>query len=332
MRRQEVESLFQDLEYPEGFNWEPSCEERRCWRGALDLAAPLWRRHARPEHRQGLEALRLLQGDIPTLGELDQKLRTIHWRLLPIQGFIPFRAFLQFAAARILPTSIGVRSEASLAHAVEPDYFHEVMGHAAQLFDPEYRALQELYGQIASQAEIREEDQLLDAAQRRVFDLEKGLIQDRDETQLRIELEYSRHQVASLKSRFFARGVPVSEAQELSRFGWYTFEYGLISDGRGVAQGRLQLFGALLLSSPAQAKRVLSGEVAVNRLTEGVVEEPIDLIGSPDRVFVADSLPEVREILLNVAGRQDRQRRARVSRLRRLRRKRAGRTLAHLSA
>ena len=187
------------------------------------------KRHADPACVRGLKQLGLSAWEVPTLERVGHALRPVDWRVLGVQGLISPRKFALSLAERVLPIVINLRPADKISFSPEPDLFHETFGHACQLFSPAYSAFLQYYGRLSAVAFAVPQDHMraqffqLIAAQK--------------------AKDFSFYDFDATK---FINDV-LSEREILARFGWWTFEVGLIGSASP------KLFGAGLLSSPAES-------------------------------------------------------------------------------
>jgi phenylalanine-4-hydroxylase len=82
------------------------------------------------EYLQGWQALGLEQERIPYLPEISERLyKRTGWRVQPVSGFMPERAFFEMLKARQFPATTWLRSRESMDYTPEPDLLHDALGH-----------------------------------------------------------------------------------------------------------------------------------------------------------------------------------------------------------
>ncbi|MCB0386798.1 MAG: phenylalanine 4-monooxygenase, partial [Bdellovibrionales bacterium] len=114
--------------------------------------------HAHPCYVDGLAKTGITSEFIPRIEEMDAKLREFGWSALPVSGFIPPAAFMEFQSLGILPIASDMRTIDHLLYTPAPDIVHEAAGHAPILVDPAFARYLKRYGEVASKAILSKED------------------------------------------------------------------------------------------------------------------------------------------------------------------------------
>jgi phenylalanine-4-hydroxylase len=82
----------------------------------------------------GLERLGFVEGGIPELGRLNNKLTPLTgWRCVAVAGLVPDDAFFAMLGDRAFPIGNFIRTRAQLDYLEEPDCFHDLYGHVPML-------------------------------------------------------------------------------------------------------------------------------------------------------------------------------------------------------
>ena len=101
------------------------------------------------EYLQGWSVLGLEEDRIPNLREVSRKLeKRTGWRVSPVSGFMPSRAFFEMLAARQFPTTIKLRSRESMDYTPEPDILHDALGHLPMFAHQVFADAVEEYGKF----------------------------------------------------------------------------------------------------------------------------------------------------------------------------------------
>lgn len=147
-RKSQVAALAQGL--PLGGE-VPDCPysqgEHALWRRIRDRLGPLHRRHAPRQYLEAIAGSPLDRPWLPQMREVSAWLEgTTGFELRPAAGFVSPRDFLaNLARGRFLATQF-VRHEQSLWFSAEPDYIHEILGHAVLLSLPFFAELSRSFG------------------------------------------------------------------------------------------------------------------------------------------------------------------------------------------
>ncbi len=110
-----------------------SSEDHATWRTLYARQARLFPRHAARAWREGLARLDCA-GGIPEFGAASDTLTSLTgWSLVAVPGLIPGDAFFAHLAARRFPVTTWIRRPDELDYIVEPDVFHDFLGHVPLL-------------------------------------------------------------------------------------------------------------------------------------------------------------------------------------------------------
>ncbi len=109
------------------------------------------------EYLEGWRALGLEQNQTPHLERVSERLeRRTGWRVQPVSGFMPSRAFFEMLAARQFPTTTWLRSRESADYTPEPDILHDALGHLPMFAHPSFADAVAEYGRICYSMENEE--------------------------------------------------------------------------------------------------------------------------------------------------------------------------------
>jgi phenylalanine-4-hydroxylase len=233
----------------------------------------------------GLQFLRLSADAIPDLDEVDARLRACSWRAVAVDGMLPPRTYVEFLGHRHLPVVCRLRDPANLAYTPTPDIFHDLFGHAPLLVDRQYAEIVSRWGQLSCAVTPGNPDQLFPY----VKQLSEAKVNPGDNAALIAELTaLIERQSATPRMRRPAQRI----AERLSRFGWWTIEYGLLATPQGD-----RLFGAALCSSLEESVRCLTEACDRRSLGAGALEHAYDATSAQDTLYTARNLSQVAHIL-----------------------------------
>lgn len=109
------------------------------------------------EYLEGWQALGLEQKRIPHLQDVGERLeQRTGWKVQPVSGFMPSRAFFEMLAARQFPTTTWLRSRESMDYTPEPDILHDALGHLPMFADQRFADAVAEYGRICYSMENEE--------------------------------------------------------------------------------------------------------------------------------------------------------------------------------
>ncbi|MBX3020767.1 MAG: aromatic amino acid hydroxylase [Bdellovibrionales bacterium] len=261
-------------------------EDQAVWRYIMRQLKSFLTKHAHESYLSGLEKTGISVDRIPNIESIDQHLERFGWGAVPVSGFIPPAAFMEFQAIGVLPIASDMRTLAHLQYTPAPDIVHEAAGHAPILVHPEYATYLRQYGEVARHSIISKEDMDQYEAIRILSDI-------KEDPRSSVE-EITRAEKRLNEINASMRGV--SEAALLSRMNWWTAEYGLIGD---IKQPRI--FGAGLLSSVGESRECLDPKVKKIPLTVDCVNFTYDITEPQPQLFVTDSFAHLGEVLEQLA-------------------------------
>lgn len=261
-------------------------EDQAVWRFIMRQLKDYLARHAHQSYLVGLEKTGITIDRIPEIEEIDRKLNDFGWGAVPVSGFIPPAAFMEFQSIGVLPIASDMRTLDHLLYTPAPDIVHEAAGHAPILADPEYAAYLRQYGEVARHAIISKQDLDQYEAIRVLSDIKE------DPRSTKEEIARAEKNLQQINDGLDN----VSEAALLSRMNWWTAEYGLIGEVR-----QPKIFGAGLLSSVGEAKNCLGDKVKKIPLSVDCVNFSYDITEQQPQLFVAKDFPHLGEVLEDLA-------------------------------
>jgi phenylalanine-4-hydroxylase len=162
-----------------------------------------------------------------------------------------------------------------------PDIVHEAAGHAPIIADKGYAHLLHKNGEIARRAIYAKEDNFVYEAVLHLSETKEDPASTEDDVKAANEKLQE-----ALKSVTY-----VSEAQQLTRFGWWSTEYGLF-----VKDGKYLIYGAGLLSSAGESYNCLTDQVKKLQLTIDCVNKEFDITRPQPQLFCTDDFSKLDKI------------------------------------
>jgi phenylalanine-4-hydroxylase len=238
-----------------------SDENQETWGRLLSRMTERWARYANGRYLEGLERLHLSAAAIPRLDDLSRFMQPLTgFRSRAVSGYVPAYLFFDCLRRREFPTTITIRDGAHLEYLPEPDIFHDVAGHVPMHTDPAFAEALVRFGAAAATAAERAAD-----------------IGDRHE-----------------KLR-----VLTSKIRGMSRFFWFSVEFGLMRDARsGTAEG-LKVYGSGLLSSFGEIAHAIDAP-DVRRVPfsiEEVINQPFEIDHYQPLLYVVDSFDHLFDLV-----------------------------------
>ncbi len=262
--------------------------DHAAWRFIMRVGGAFFAAHAHPKYLEGLRETGISRERIPRLEEMDAKLRRFGWRAIPVIGFIPPAAFLEFQSRGLLPIACSMRRVEHLDYTPAPDIVHEAAGHAPLIADPAYAAYLRSYGEVARRAIFSRENMAVYAAVRRLSDLKECS-------------DAASAQIAEAERELEARlgeVVADSEVDWVTRLGWWTTEYGLVG-----TLDSSRIYGAGLLSSIGESYHCLSDRVRKIPLTVDCIHQPFNITEPQPQLFVTPDFETLNVVLAELAER-----------------------------
>src|SRR5215472_10180775 len=172
-----------------------SPENHSAWRQLYQRLRPRWERFANDHFLRGMEALQLSPERVPRLSEINRRLRPLTgFQAKPVSGYVPGFLFFDCLRRREFPTTITIRPMDRMDYLPEPDIFHDVAGHVPMHTEKAFAETLVRFGDCAHTA-----------------------------VEMTAEIRDHAEQVRRLTSIIRA----------LSRFFWFTVEFGLMRGARG---------------------------------------------------------------------------------------------------
>jgi phenylalanine-4-hydroxylase len=231
-------------------------ENHEAWRRLYDRIRPRWERYANDHFLRGIEALDLPPDRVPRLADVNRRLQPLTgFQARPVSGYVPGFLFFDCLRRREFPTTITIRPTDKMDYLPEPDIFHDVAGHVPMHTERAFADTLVRFGDCAHTA----------------VELTAG-VKDHDERVRRL----------------------TSIVKALSRFFWFTVEFGLMRGRRGTVaygSGLLSSYGELrhAIESPEAQRYPVQLEWLINQAAEIDRYQPL--------LFIVDSFEHLFELV-----------------------------------
>ncbi len=226
------------------------------WRRLCERIRPRWERYANDHFLRGIEVLRLPSDRIPRLGEINRILQPMTgFRARAVSGYVPAFLFFDCLRRREFPTTITIRSASQLDYLPEPDIFHDVAGHVPMHTEKAFADTLVRFGDCAYTAVEITAD-------------------------IRDQKERARRLTSILRA--------------MSRFFWFTIEFGLMRGPRGICA-----YGSGLLSSYGELQHAIeSDEVGRYPIQiEWVINQVAEIDHYQPLLFMVDSFDHLFDLV-----------------------------------
>lgn len=259
-----------------------TARDHAAWRYIMRQNCRFFSHHAVPVYLEGLKKTGISLDRIPRVTEMDECLAKFGWGAVPVEGFIPPAAFLDFQARGVLPIASDMRTVDHIAYTPAPDIVHEAAGHAPIISHAPYARYLNRYAAMAQRAIFSLDDIRLYEAIRYLSDIKENP----DATPAEIQRAEARLKEVA------ASITEASEAAKVARMNWWTVEYGLVGDVKNP-----RIYGAGLLSSVGESQTCLSDKVKKIPLSVDCVNVAYDITEPQPQLFVAKDMDQLVEVL-----------------------------------
>lgn len=257
-------------------------EDQAVWRYILRQLKKFLGQHAHECYLRGLEQTGITTEEIPRIENINAKLNVFGWSAVPVSGFIPPAAFMEFQALGILPIASDMRTLQHLLYTPAPDIVHEAAGHAPILIHPDFASYLKKYANVAKNAILSAEDLNQYEAIRNLSDLKEM------PTATNTMIQTAEQQLENINGSLRY----VSEGALISRMNWWTAEYGLIGNIKNP-----KIFGAGLLSSVGESRWCLGEKVKRIPLSIDCINYSYDITEPQPQLFVVPDFTGLHDVL-----------------------------------
>ncbi len=231
-------------------------ENHESWRRLYARIQARWERYANDHFLKGIGLLRLPAERVPRLAEVNRTLEPLTgFQAKAVSGYVPSYLFFDCLRRREFPTTITIRPADKLDYLPEPDIFHDIAGHVPMHTERAFADTLVRFGDCAHTAV-------------------ETIAQIRDE----------REKIRRLTSILRA----------LSRFFWFTVEFGLMRGPRGVCA-----YGSGLLSSYGELEHAIESD-EVQRYPiqlEWVINQGAEIDHYQPLLFIVNSFDHLFELV-----------------------------------
>jgi phenylalanine-4-hydroxylase len=233
-----------------------SPDNHEAWNALFTRMKPRWERYANDHFLKGLESLELSADGVPTLADINRKLKPLTgFQARPVSGYVPGFLFFDCLRRREFPTTITIRPKARMDYLPEPDIFHDVAGHIPMHTEQAFADTLVRFGDCAHTA---------------------------------VEMTASVRDPKERSRRL------TSIIRAMSRFFWFTVEFGLMRGPQGTVA-----YGSGLLSSYSELRHAIeSDEVQRYPLQmEWVINQVAEIDHYQPLLFIAESFDHVFDLV-----------------------------------
>jgi len=236
-------------------------ENHEAWQKLYRRIQTRWDRYANDHFLRGIDALQLSPDRVPRLSDINRRLQPLTgFQAKPVSGYVPGFLFFDCLRRREFPTTITIRPADRMDYLPEPDIFHDVAGHVPMHTERAFADVLVRFGDCAHTA-----------------------------VEMAASIRDPREQTRRLTSIIRA----------MSRFFWFTVEFGLMQGPRGVCA-----YGSGLLSSYGELEHAIESD-EVQRYPiqmEWVINQGAEIDHYQPLLFVVDSFDHLFELVDRFEG------------------------------
>lgn len=229
-------------------------ENQKAWTKLYNCLLPLWKKYANNTFLEGVDQLSLRAEAIPKLEDINRFLAPLTgFEAIAVSGYVPAFLFFDCLKHKKFPTTITIRDSQTLNYLPEPDIFHDIAGHVPMHTNITFANVLVKFGSLAEVAAKKH-----------------------------AHIKNTEERIARIKSNI----------QALSRFFWFTVEFGLIRQGN-----ELRAYGSGLLSSGGEIMHCIESP-NVQRFPfqlEWVINQSFEIDHYQPLLFVIDSFEHLYE-------------------------------------
>jgi phenylalanine-4-hydroxylase len=231
-------------------------ENHDSWQRLYERIQPRWERYANDHFLKGIEALNLSPDRVPRLADVNRRLQPLTgFQTKPVSGYVPGFLFFDCLRRREFPTTITIRPADRMDYLPEPDIFHDVAGHVPMHTERAFAETLVRFGDCAHTAVEMTES-------------------------IRDQRERARRLTNIIKA--------------MSRFFWFTVEFGLMRGPRGTCA-----YGSGLLSSYGEIEHAIESD-EVQRYPvqmEWLINQGAEIDHYQPLLFIVDSFDHLFELV-----------------------------------
>lgn len=263
--------------------------EHETWRQLLARTEAFVSRHEarlHPAYVEGFRRLVLPWASIPRLEDVNAALAHHGWSAVCVNGYIPPEAYAGLLARGIFPIARNIRPREHLEFSPTPDLAHDMLGHIPMLISAEHCQFLRRISRATASARPNPLDHELFQAH-----LALGALRSSSPRRRRALLAAE----ARVEAAHAALGRAPSPLAQLDRLYLWTIEFGLMG-----TPDDFRVYGAGLLSSPAEADALLTRGAPIFDFSSAVTHHHINFSDYQAAYFVARDHAQLERVLAHI--------------------------------
>ncbi len=233
--------------------------------------------------------------NIPRLDEIDAMLAAYGWRTLCVNGYLPPEVYSGLLARGVFPISREIRPLEHLEFSPTPDLAHDMLGHIPMLLSAEHRAFMRRISRATASLRPNRLDRELYQAHHTLGGLRSASAPGKHPPRRQRALQAAEARVVAAQVALAASPSPLAQ---LDRMYLWSIEFGLMG-----TRDDFRVYGAGLLSSPAEVEALCTGDAVILEYSPAVIRRGINFSEHQSVYFVARDYAHLDETLSTVLRR-----------------------------
>jgi phenylalanine-4-hydroxylase len=262
------------------------------WRRLLARTEALVERHEarlHPAYVEGFRRLVLPWTTIPRLDDINAALASFGWRTLCVNGYLPPEVYSALLARGIFPISREIRPLEHLEFSPTPDLAHDMLGHIPMLVSAEHCAFMRRLSLATAVVRPNALDRELYQAHQTMGALRSASTSGLCSPRRQRALLAAEARVVAAQVALAAAPSPLAQ---LDRMYLWSIEFGLMG-----TREDFRIYGAGLLSSPAEVEALCTGPSRILDYSATVVRHGINFSEHQSAYFLARDYAHLDETL-----------------------------------
>ena len=255
--------------------------QHEAWRHLRLVSHGLLVDNAHSAYQHGISLIDMPVDYAPQTSFIDEKLNSVDFGAMGVNGFIPSKAFMGLQLHSIAPMSTDVRDPEYIGYTPSPDRWHEGFGHTIMLADPRYRRMIKLFGELGLRAKPSPEDDVYYDATRHLSILAADSTTTQEQNDRAYEIWSQANEAAHRAA---------SDARRLSALHWFTIEFGVDNETHNPL-----LWGAALFSSLSEGRQFKTRNLQPFSLK--TAEAQYNITQQQETLYVTNTLDHVIDVL-----------------------------------
>lgn len=219
-------------------------------------------------------------------------LESFGWRTLCVNGYLPPEVYSGLLARGIFPISRDIRPSEHLEFSPTPDLAHDMLGHVPMLLSAEHRAFMRRISRATASLRPNRLDRELYQAHHALGALRSASTPGSHSIRRQRAVLAAEARVGNAQVALAASPSPLAQ---LDRMYLWSIEFGLMG-----TREDFRIYGAGLLSSPAEVEALCTGDAVILDYSPAVIRRGIHFSQHQSVYFLARDYAHLDEMLSTV--------------------------------